>query len=44
MENAIFFGNGFNLVSDNRYSWVELLKGLGDKTDILSSHEWELWY
>lgn len=37
MENAIFFGNGFNLVSDNRYSWSELLKEMGDKTELLSS-------
>ena len=37
MENAIFFGNGFNLVSENRYSWSELLKEMGDKTEILSS-------
>lgn len=37
MDNAILFGNGFNFVSDNRYSWSELLKELGDRTEILSS-------
>lgn len=36
MKDAILFGNGFNLVGGNHYSWTELLSELGNDTGILS--------
>lgn len=37
MKDAILYGNGFNLVADNKYSWNDLLKELGSDSEVLNS-------